>query len=137
MILTHVGCLVLGKYNVLGQKSLHNCKWCGSANDWTVSMSIEKYIHILYISVNTMYKGMTLVIFCMNGLNHMCRWEASCIWWRFFEDVVLKILKCWCVYHQVYNVSSRLWTWNFTKPFQDMVNSSLKMYYKALPPYTI
>lgn len=84
-----------------------------------------------------MYKGMTLFIFCMNGLNHMCQWEASCIWWSFFEDVVLKILKCWCVYHQVYNVSSRLWTWNFTKPFQNMVNGSLKMYYKAPPPHTL
>lgn len=24
-----------------------------------------------------MYKGMTLGIFCMIGLNHMCRWEVS------------------------------------------------------------
>lgn len=33
-------------------------------------------MEILYISINTKYKGMTLVMFCMNGPNCMCQWEV-------------------------------------------------------------
>lgn len=40
-------------------------------------MSVGKHTHILYIPVNTMYKGMAQVVVCMTGLNHTCKWEVG------------------------------------------------------------